>query len=139
MNVENINFAQFLDYFTTWYPILVPSALLSIIILGCIVDRIRVVLVGYIDDYESDVKTWWWPKIKSLTGSDVYVVFGPILPIIYLTGMLLVIKLLPWVIVVGIAIGYFTLKLTRSVVRLTKKFKSHVSDPNAHKGMNDED
>lgn len=190
MNVENINFAQFLDYFNTWYPVLVPAALLSIILLGCIVDWIRVLLVGYVDDNENDVKHWWWHKVKSVFGIDVYygtkyegsdyyywvklpgyfagfrdkaeakryaagdetvtpacvhdsdlmsnlidtkVFFGPIMPIVVLSVVLLVIKLLPLVIVAGVAIGYGTLRLARSVVRLTKKFKAHVSNPNAHK------
>jgi hypothetical protein len=46
---------------------------------------------------------------------------------------LVMIKILPWSISIGLAVGVSLMLLDRAIVRLVKKVKEHISNPNAHK------
>lgn len=54
--MEIINFTQFLVYFTTYYPLLVPLGILAVFLVALLLDGLRVGLLGFIDDFETKGK-----------------------------------------------------------------------------------
>lgn len=204
--------SNFLTYFGTWYPVIIPATVGFIVLLATLLDWCRIGIMGYADDFETTIDLYIVPLLRRIifsedgtgkirgratdtrngdawgnlgdlrkSGSEYYVsthsywdtikcsnkldaeviskrlkrlaVTGgtrafvrglrdgencsPSLIFalgVILFGILAVLgaySVFP-VVTIAIASGYFTLRLTRSVVRLTKKFKSHVTDPEAH-------
>lgn len=211
--MEKINLVQFLAYFSDWYPIIIPAAVLVLAGVALLLDRCRVWVIGYADDFEngpykeyvaaffrrvfntsdnedlvaalrvlketyastrstdwrSDLGKYWvqvdqYYKYLYLSGhateaqgAALQTVASKVskktlwdirsdweLPrstdtvrnffaaLCLLACILCAYKLLPEI-TIGCAIGYCVLRTARGTVRIGKKLKAHIADPNAHK------
>lgn len=211
--MEIINLAQFMAYFGSWYPIIIPVTVVGVTLVALVLDWIRCWIIGYADDFENGpYKKYVVPllerifsvthdknvidalsvlkdgRVSTYTGDfrkggdafraevnqyDKYLYIYPTataeqvnafhylrnvlsdkqlwnvrlnweLPssaeisrnfsmYVFVLGLVLTAyKFLPEV-TVGCVIGYCVLRVARSTVRIGKKLKAHITDPNAHK------
>lgn len=234
--MENITITQFLAYFNSWYPLIIPCVALLVATASFVLDWVRAWVVAYVDDNESgpykmyvepflrklffgdeptmesvnQEKFYYLPRILDWFDDDdvaarrdhVVVVNGHwkyawvrsaedvdmtkklierfgaygvsairngyevtldgikicryntlestyraqmseyqgksvIIRLLVLSSAMITLltayKFLPSI-TVGCVVGYGVLRLARSTVRLGKRLKAHITDPNAHKG-----
>lgn len=67
--METINLANFLAYFGDYYPILIPSIALLLLLSGIMLDQLRVWVITYVDEGENGpYKTYIIPLLCKLYG-----------------------------------------------------------------------
>lgn len=141
-----------MEFIYDHYPNFIAGGFFAAFILALIADWVRVRVVRYVDDNEGKTEGVIFKKIASTFGYErydglfyayenkvtklrsdgdviIFLVFG-----IHamLCMFLWLFKIFPSV-AVGLIVGYAVLYLARFAVRLSKKFKTHISNPDAHK------
>ena len=143
-----VTFNQFISYFGTYYPWLVPVVLYVAYLSIRAVEWCWVMLYNWIDDFETPKKEKFvdWvevkfsPLLRAADGVSMEEFYGPTpqalavaVWLVMLMGLLLLLYALP-VLTMGLGSVVALLFLARKVVRFGKKLKKHIKDPNAHKG-----